>query len=120
MRRIEYEGRKAIVECLFLADGSCPAGDFLDALSDSDRRKLDVLFEMMGDHGEIRNREKFKKLKDTDGLFEFKSFQVRLPCFFVPGLPRRVMLLFGLTKKGDNLKPADVRRAEAYRTWFLG
>lgn len=116
-REPEYSGGVFTIEALCLADGSCPAGEFLDSLDSADRRKLDVLFERLGDHGEIRNREKFKKLEGSDGIFAFKSHQIRLPCFFTRD--KRVMLCFGLIKKKDKYTTEDIRRAEDYRRRYL-
>ena len=112
----EYEGSSFRIECLVRPDRSCPAGDFIDGLESSDRKKFDVLFEMMGEHGHIRNKEKFKKVEGSDGIFEFKSYQLRLLCFFAPG--RRVILLDGVRKKRDKLNRADVARAELYKREF--
>jgi mRNA-degrading endonuclease RelE of RelBE toxin-antitoxin system len=116
-RSPEFVGGRLTIQCLELADGSCPAGDFLDSLSTSERRKLDVLFELMGDRGQIFNPEKFKKLAGSDGLFEFKSHQIRIPCIF--GRSRSVVLLFGLRKKSDRYKRKEIERAEEYREWYL-
>ena len=116
-RRPEFEGRRFKIICLEMADGSCPAGEFLDALKASDRRKFDVLFERMGDHGQIFNKEKFKKIEDTEGLFEFKSYQLRIPCIF--GEKKTVVLLFGLKKKSNKYKSKEIRRAEEYGEWYL-
>ena len=38
-----------------------------------------ALFKRIGDTGKIHNREKFKYI--ANGLFEFKSFQIRMICF---------------------------------------
>lgn len=116
-RSPEFSGRRFTIQCLELADGSCPAGDFLDSLSAAERRKVDVLFELMGDRGKIFNPEKFKKLSASDGLFEFKSHQIRIPCIF--GRSRAVVLLFGLRKKSDKYKRKEIERAEDYRQWYL-
>jgi hypothetical protein len=115
--RIEYAGIKRTVECLILADGSCPSGSFLDSLDKKDRRKMDALFAMIGDLGEIRNRERFKRLVGSDGIFAFKSYQIRIPCFFAPD--GRVILAFGIIKKSDKWKPTEIQRAEEYRRWFV-
>ncbi len=118
MRRSpEFSGPHFSVECLELADGSCPAGEFLDALPSSDRRKIDVLFEMIGATGRIANKEKFKKLSDSDNIWQFKSNQIRILCFFAPG--KRVMLAFGVKKKQDRHNAKEILRAERYREWFL-
>lgn len=116
-RSPEFVGRRFTIQCLELADGSCPAGDFLDSLSAQERRKLDVLFELMGDRGQIFNPEKFKKIAGSDGLFEFKSHQIRIPCIF--GRERTIVLLFCLRKKSDRYKRKEIERAKEYRQWYL-
>lgn len=116
-RTPEFDGPRFAIHALTLADGTCPAGDFLDALDPRDRRKLDVLFERFGNAGKISNVEKFKKIEGSEEIWEFKSFQIRILCFFAPR--RRVILAFGLRKKKNKHKPKDIDRAEAYREWFL-
>ena len=113
----EFEGPHFTIQALVLADGTCPAGDFLDTLASSDRRKLDVLFERLGGFGKISNTEKFKKIEGSDDIWELKSFQIRLFCFFAPR--RRVMLAFGVRKKRNKHRREDIHRAESYRQQFL-
>jgi hypothetical protein len=115
-RGAEFVGRFYSIVAMDLADGSCPVGDFLDGLSAGDRRKLDVLFERLGDHGRITNPEKFRKLADSEGIFEFKSFQIRILCFF--GRDRTVQLAHALVKKKDRHSPADIGIAEWRRRWY--
>lgn len=112
---IEFKGVQRTIVSIVLADGTSPAAEFLAGLPSDERRKIDVLFERMGLQGEIKNRQKFKKLEETDGLFAFKSYQIRLPCFF--GRNRMVYLLYGLRKKTDAWKTSEVNRAEEYCRW---
>ena len=56
-RSPEFVGLRFTIQCLELADGSCPAGDFLDSLSAPERRKLDVLFELMGGFYRYKGKE---------------------------------------------------------------
>lgn len=116
--RIAFTGTKRTIELLCEEDGVCQAGDFIDGLSKSDRRKVDVLFEMLGAKGQISNKEKFKKLEGSDGIFEFKSFQIRLLCFFASN--GRVVIVRGLTKKSNKHSPQDIAYAEQRRKKFLG
>lgn len=116
-RAPEYVGIKFTIQALELADASCPVGDFLDALEGRDRRKLDVLFEMLADLGRISNDTKFKKLADREEIWEFKSYQVRIYCFFTPD--RHVMLAHAVIKKQDKHSRADMERAEERRRWFF-
>ena len=61
---------------------------------------------------------KFKKLEGSDGIFEFKSFQIRLLCFFASN--GRVVIVRGLTKKSNKHSPQDIAYAEQRRKKFLG
>jgi hypothetical protein len=56
-RSPEFVGPRFTIQCLELADGSCPAGGFLDSLSAPKRRKLDVLFELMGGSDRYKRKE---------------------------------------------------------------
>lgn len=76
-----------------------------------------MLFELMGEVGQIHNSEKFQKLAGSDGIFEFKSRQIRIPCIF--GRNQTIVLLFGLRKKSDRYKGKEIQRAEEYRQWYL-
>ena len=116
-RSPEYAGAKLTIQCLELADGSAPVGTFLDELEPRDRRKLDVLFELLGDTGRISNDTKFKKLKDRQEIWEFKSFQIRIYCFFTPD--RHVMLAHAVFKKQDRTSRSDLERAEERRRWYF-
>jgi hypothetical protein len=115
MREPEYVGSYFTIRCQELKNGTCPVGEFLDGLSPSDRRKLDVLFERLGDQGRISNREKFRKVEDH--IWEFKSFQIRVLCFFAPN--GQVILCNWETKKRDRLKQSTVRTAHERRHEFL-
>ena len=114
-RAPEYVGAQFTIVCQELPDGSCPVGEFLDGLDESDRNKLDVLFERLGDHGKISNREKFKKVEDK--IWEFKSFQIRVLCFHTPD--RQWILCHWAIKKGDRLKPSTVQIAQERRSIFF-
>lgn len=116
-RKPEYAGNFFTIQALELADGSCPVGEFLDALTAGDRTKMDVLFERLGDHGRISNREKFRKLADTEEIWEFKSYQIRVLCFFAPS--RLVVLAHAVRKKQDRHRKADIEIAEQRRRWYL-
>lgn len=110
-----YQGSKKSV--VILVDGEDDVERFLDDLTASDRKKVGLLFERMGDFGVLHNREKFKKLEGSDGIFEFKSFQIRLLCFFVSD---RVVICRGLIKKKDKHDKVDIAYAEACRKKCIG
>lgn len=113
----EHKGNSFSIEVLVLDDGSSPVREFLSSLEQSQRRKIDVLFELLATRGKITNDEKFKKIEGTQ-LFEFKSHQIRLICFFTKD--KRVVLCHGLFKKKDKHKPNDLGHAENLRKALLG
>lgn len=113
----EYEGNKLSIELLVHKSGACPTRDFLEELSAPDRRKVDHLFQMMGEKGKIANREKFKKVEGSESIFEFKSFQIRLLCFFATGC--RLVICHSAKKKRDGLSKSDIRFAEECRRSFM-
>lgn len=113
--KVQYQGRKKQIE--LLSENDDDVEQFLAGLSKRDRRKVDVLFERLGDHGVINNAEKFKKLEGTDGVFEFKSFQIRLLCFMQRN---RVIVCRGLMKKREKHDKADITFAESCRKKFIG
>lgn len=113
--KVQYQGTKKQIE--LLCENDDDVEQFLAGLTSGDRRKVDVLFERLGDHGVINNTEKFKKLEGTDGVFEFKSFQIRLLCFMHRN---RVIICRSLMKKRDKHDKADITFVEACRKKFIG
>ena len=109
-------GAKVRIEAVVLDDGSCPAEEFLDQLSESETAKIQGLFDLfVRTFPENLSDQKFKRIVGTV-LFEFKCFQIRMPCFFFPG--GRVLLTYGLRKKTDNLRPRDIRKAQDIKSVF--
>jgi hypothetical protein len=66
------------------------------------------LFNKIGEQGRIANKEQFKRIEGTE-FFEFKNFQIRMPCFFLPG--SLVVITHGFRKKGDRIPPSEIDRA---------
>lgn len=70
---------------------------------------------LLGDTGRIRNPEQFGKF--TDGFFEFKAFQVRMPCYFRPD--KRVVITHGFMKKKEGVAPKqEIERAVQIKTEY--
>lgn len=87
---------------------------YLDGLPDRERAKVEALLERMGDRGEIRNVEHFRN--EGDGIYCFKRYQQRLPCFFDG---RDVVITHGFTKKQDALSAGELARAKRIREDYL-
>ena len=107
-------GRKFTIEFAIRSNGTMPAKEFYDnELSEQERAKLKPPITRLADDGRVDNRERFKKVEDTDELFEFKSHQVRILGFFLRG--GRFILTHGLRKKQDKLPKGEIKIAETIR-----
>jgi phage-related protein len=88
--------------------GRSPGKEFFDALPAEDQAKLMRLFKLLGDQARIANPEKFGNLKQ--GFREFKLFQIRMPCRFLPG--GVVLITHGFRKKRDRAPREEIDRAQ--------
>ena len=88
--------------------GRSPGKDFFDALPDQDKAKLMHLFRLLGEQGRIINPQKFGNLKE--GFHEFKSFQIRMPCRYLPN--GVVLITHGFRKKRDRTPREEIDRAK--------
>jgi hypothetical protein len=105
------------IEAVVRDDGSCPAKEFLDGLDAGKTAKMKALFTLFIERfPQPLSGEKFKKIEGTEDLFEFKSFQIRIPCFFVSG--GRILLTHGLIKQQDRLRPSEIARANEIKGVF--
>lgn len=107
-RPIAYSGTRLTIAYAVVSKGRSPGKEFFDRLSLEDQAKLMRLFALLGDRGRIDNPEKFGNLKE--GLWEFKSFQIRMPCRFLPG--GLVLITHGFRKKRDRTPTEEVERAK--------
>lgn len=104
--KVFYEGNYHIVELAVTHDGKCPAQDFLNRLAKKDLVKVVRIVKRLADFGKIYNREQFKKIEGD--FWEFKSSQIRLPCYFKPG--HRLIITHGFIKKGNEIGPVEIDR----------
>ena len=107
-RVFAYAGSQFVVAYAICSDGGMPGLDFYNGLSPSDKAKVTALFQRLGEHGRIESREKFRKIDDE--LWEFKSFQIRMPCAYRPG--RLVLVTHGFIKKRDATPPTEIQKAK--------
>ena len=59
--------------------------------------------------GSTTNDQKFGDL--GDGLYEFKSFQIRMPFAYAKNDRRLILITHGFRKKKDKAPPAEIARA---------
>jgi phage-related protein len=72
-----------------------------------------ALFQIAGDHGKFHNPEKFGDL--GNGLYEFKSFQIRMPFTYARGERGLILITHGFVKKKDKTPKGEIARA--WRTY---
>lgn len=76
---------------------------------------MDVIFQLLGDGDGMRSRTQFRKLRGTDGIFEVKSGQIRILCFYAGG---NLILQFGVRKRSAKLPTKDIKRARNMKREF--
>jgi phage-related protein len=108
-RRVAYQGAAFAVAFAREKSGACPACEFFDGLSLLDKDKLMALFQIAGDHGKFHNPEKFGGL--GDGLYEFKSFQIRMPFAYAKNERGLILITHGFIKKKDKTPKEEITRA---------
>lgn len=114
MSNVVYRGTRFTIEFAVLVDGSQPAAVFVQALDRQFQARLNVLFERLGESGQIHNREQFKKA-NTD-FWEFKAFQARVLCYFRSD--RRVVLTHGFLMKKDKMDKQELARAASIKNEY--
>jgi phage-related protein len=108
-RRVIYPGKRFRIAFARDCDGSYPAQEFFDQLPKADQAKMVSLFRILGDHGKHSNPEKFGDLED--GLYEFKSFQIRMPYAYAQYEKGLLLITHGFRKKKDKTPPSQIERA---------
>lgn len=102
-----YHGDCYRIEAITV-DGECLVRTFIDGLERPDLKKVVALLKRAADFGPPLNEEKFKKL-NSEGLYEFKSYQVRIFCAFDKG--RLIILTHGFVKKSGKTPRNEIERA---------
>ena len=74
-----------------------------------DQAKLMALFQIAGGVGKFYNPEKFGDL--GSGLFEFKSFQIRMPFAYARKERGLIVITHGVVKKKDKTPKSEIERA---------
>jgi hypothetical protein len=66
----------------------------------------------LADEGKVGNKEQFKKI-EGENFFEFKNFQIRMPCYFHTGA--RIIITHGFIKKEAWIRPEEIDRMKRIR-----
>jgi phage-related protein len=99
--------------------GNCPTIDYIKNLNDSEKQKFLALINHFAEHGEIRNREKFRI--EEKPIYAFKSFQLRVLCFFLPDMSKKtIVLTHAFKKKSEEMPKQEVERAKRIHNEVIG
>jgi phage-related protein len=115
--KLVYQGEALRIEFYVSSSGEAPAEQWLESQPETKQQKFAALFAWMADQGKIWNERKFKHLTGSDQIFEFKSDDGRVLCFFMLG--KRLVLTHGFSKKGDKTPKGEIVRAETIKKDFL-
>ena len=117
-REVLYRGNFYTVELALTANGRCPGKKFLNDLSKLDKERILRIIKRLADKadkGKLANRQQFKKIEGED-FFEFKNFQIRMPCYF--HTDGRVIITHGFMKKDDLIPPEQIVRMKRIRNEY--
>lgn len=102
---------------LYVLIGSkCWAREYIDSLEDRDASRLLPLLIRIEDNGPPKNTEKFNHLED--GIFEIKSYQDRLLCFYDKNKRNSLVITHGVKKKSPKLPREEIKKAKDMRNAY--
>ncbi len=105
---LAYDGDFYRIEFYYDKKGISQSKDYVqEKLQEHDIRKFVQLLMMMGDLGQIRNREKFRN--EGDKIYAFKPQPHRFLCFFFEG--RRIIITNAFMKKQQKLPSGEKEKA---------
>ena len=99
---------------------NCPAIEFLVGQDSEHPRMLErltALLESTAKYRPLRNEQKFRALKNTDEIFEFKADQLRLFCFWDEG--DLLVCTNGAVKKKQRTDPTVIRTAIHWKNSYF-
>ena len=96
---VAYEGEIYQIEFYFDEKGKSQPKQYMEAMEAGDVKKFVHLLQMMGDVGQIRNKEKFRS--EGDKIYAFKPQPHRFLCFFISG--KKIIITNAFMKKQQKL-----------------
>lgn len=112
---IAYEGEYFTIEWFYSRNGKSDVLDFFNALADSQKRKVLILFKRMGDAGRINDVTKFRN--EGDKIFAFKPQPDRFLSFSHTG--KKIILTNAFCKKSDKMPKNEKEKAHQRMNDYL-
>ena len=101
---VAYQGEYYTIEWYFDPKGLCQSLEYYAAMSNSQKRKLLMLFKRMGDFGKITDQTKYRN--ESDGIYAFKPQPDRFLSFFTSD--KKIIVTEGFVKKSNKL-PRNIK-----------
>ena len=95
------------IEWYYDESGFSQPFEYAEALGETERKKLAALLMLMGDMGQVRNKQKFRF--EGDRIYAFKPQPHRFLAFFFSG--DKLIITNAFLKKSDKLPPDEKERA---------
>ena len=112
---IAYEGTIYTIEWYYNENGKSQAYEYYQKLTDTQKRKLLLLFKRIGDYGIIRDKTKF--INEGDNIYAFKPQPDRFLSFFVKD--KKIIITNAFIKKSQKLPKNEKLKAQKYRIEYL-
>ena len=112
---IAYEGEYFTIEWYFDKKGKSQALEYFYEMSDSQKRKLLMLFKRIGDFGKISDKTKFRN--ENDDIYAFKPQPDRFLSFFTTN--KKIIITEGFLKKSNKLPENIKNRTINIRTDYF-
>ena len=113
---IAYQGEAFQIEFYYDEKGKSQPIDYIaNRFQNADAKKLLYLLQTMGDHGQIRNKEKFRH--EGDGIYAFKPQPHRFLCFFFEG--SKIIITNAFMKKQQKLPDNEKEKAVRCRKDYI-
>ena len=113
---IAYEGDALTVEWFYDENGKSDSLDYFESLSNTQKRKVLMLFKRIGDFGKISDITKFRN--EGDKVFAFKPQPDRFLSFFYTG--QKIVVTNAFRKKSQKLPEKEkylaLQRMDSYNS----
>ncbi len=106
-----YKGEFFTIEWFFDEKGFSQSFEYYLELSNSQKRKLYLLFKRIGDFGKISDKTKFRY--EGNDIFAFKPQPDRFLSFFVKD--RKIIIATAFMKKSQKLPKNEMNKAVSFR-----
>lgn len=104
---IAYKGKKFTIEWYYNSKKESVALEYFEDLTLDRKKKLSQLLYVMGEMGQIRNKEKFTN--EDDKIYAFKPQPDRYLCFFHTG--GKIIITNAYEKKSQKMPPGVKEKA---------